>query len=347
MKLIDYNEKKHCFLVLNSETSEIIDIPYYLRDIDSKEVLFKENPEDYEFRIFHKKNFKENEIYQVLEKSINERIGWIFPISSIVSTSHDYTNNPHYCRYAFVAHMLLILYEISESDIASMSFDEIISKKYIEKDAIIFIYEKKQIEKISKFKIDNYYANFYQYGYYLKANYFNPNIINPKSGGKIFIQPISTHLTENDYFYKFFHQLCFEIHPIVKFHVLYQVIELLIEDILIYSLEQLIIQFKEKKIYTRSLRERITKVESEKDRINIMIRWCKISHDDYIELHDSCAFFLTSKGREEEDFPESLYAFRNFIVHDFRNMTEDNSTIIEINYLFELFVLDLIISYKH
>lgn len=70
---------------------------------------------------------------------------------------------------------------------------------------------------------------------------------------------------------RFFRMLCREEHSIVKFHILYQIIELLIEDILIYSLEDTIRLFKDKKIYTRSLRERISKVESEKDRILILI----------------------------------------------------------------------------
>lgn len=50
---------------------------------------------------------------------MDKRIGWIFPISSIVSTSHDYADNPHYCRYALVAHMLLLRNEIAEQDIVS------------------------------------------------------------------------------------------------------------------------------------------------------------------------------------------------------------------------------------
>lgn len=41
--------------------------------------------------------------------------------------------------------------------------------------------------------------------------------------------------------------LCREEHSIVKFHILYQIIELLIEDILIYSLEDTIRLFKDKK----------------------------------------------------------------------------------------------------
>lgn len=72
---------------------------------------------------------------------MDKRIGWIFPISSIVSISHDYADNPHYCRYALVAHMLLLRNEIAEQDIVSRDFSSIIESEYSD-DAIILIYKK-------------------------------------------------------------------------------------------------------------------------------------------------------------------------------------------------------------
>ena len=131
--------------------------------------------------------------------------------------------------------------------------------------------------------------------------------------------------------------------------ILYQIIELLIEDILIYSLEDTIRLFKDKKIYTRSLRERISKVESEKDRILILIEKCELHSEDYNSLHEKCVAFLVKKGRENVNFPESLYSVRNFIVHDYRFIVEETelAEINDINALFEMFVLDLIIKYKH
>lgn len=59
--------------------------------------------------------------------------------------------------------------------------------------------------------------------------------------------------------------------------------------------------------------------------------------------------FLVKKGRENVNFPESLYSVRNFIVHDYRFIVEETelAEINDINALFEMFVLDLIIKYKH
>lgn len=58
---------------------------------------------------------------------------------------------------------------------------------------------------------------------------------------------MSEDIVSNEYMPRFFGMLCQEKHPIIKFHILYQVIELLIEDILISSLEDTIKQFRDKK----------------------------------------------------------------------------------------------------
>lgn len=347
--LVDYDYKSHAFHVLTKKTYEIIEIKYPLQDKDNKGNQFKENVDEYDYKIFYKKDFKENEIYQIIENNIGKRIGWIFPISSIISTSHDFADNSHYCRYAFLAYMLLLQNEISDQDICDKEFNEIINTQYFFSDAIILIYKKELIKDILDFKLENYYASLYEYGYYIKPNYANPHIKIPKSGERITLQSVSECIVSDKYIEHFWEMLCIEKHPIVKFHILYQIIELLIEDVLIFSLEDTINQFKNKKIYTRSLRERIKKVEAEKDRISILIEKCSTEYDRYKELHEECISFLTKRGREEVGFPDSIYSVRNFIVHDYRFIADDNALkeIEDINYLFETFVLNLIIHYKH
>lgn len=278
---------------------------------------------------------------------MDKRIGWIFPISSIVSISHDYADNPHYCRYALVAHMLLLRNEIAEQDIVSRDFSSIIESEYSD-DAIILIYKKDLVQEVTGFKLDNYLQVYVSMDIILSMAIqiqISRNLHQEKNSSteyfrRYYIRQIYESL---------FRMLCREEHSIVKFHILYQIIELLIEDILIYSLEDTIRLFKDKKIYTRSLRERISKVESEKDRILILIEKCELHSEDYNSLHEKCVAFLVKKGRENVNFPESLYSVRNFIVHDYRFIVEETelAEINDINALFEMFVLDLIIKYKH
>lgn len=74
---------------------------------------------------------------------------------------------------------------------------------------------------------------------------------------------------------------------------------------------------------------------TEQKRIGKLLR----SLDRKIELNRSV----------NQNFPESLYSVRNFIVHDYRFIVEETelAEINDINALFEMFVLDLIIKYKH
>lgn len=111
--LVDYDCEERKFFVL-TKSYETVTIPYYLLDKDHKGELFNEDSSDYDYKILYKKNYKENDIYQVIDGGLEKRIGWIFPVSSIISTSHDFANNPHYCRYAFLAHIFLLQNEISE-----------------------------------------------------------------------------------------------------------------------------------------------------------------------------------------------------------------------------------------
>lgn len=57
--------------------------------------------------------------------------------------------------------------------------------------------------------------------------------------------------------------------------------------------------------------------------------------------------FAISDNYETIDLFISLYAFRNFIVHDFRYMTEDKNIVSDVNYLFEQYILYLLLGYKH
>ena len=152
--LVDYNSESRIFFVV-TDSYETVNVPYLLLDRDKKGDVFNENPDSYGYKIFYKRNYKENDIFQVIESDLDKRIGWIFPISSIVSTSHDYADNPHYCRYALVAHMLLLRNEIAEQDIVSRDFSSIIESEYSD-DAIILIYKKdlsvRQAEKLAKKK---------------------------------------------------------------------------------------------------------------------------------------------------------------------------------------------------
>lgn len=75
--LVDYNSESRIFFVV-TDSYETVNVPYLLLDRDKKEDVFNENPDSYGYKIFYKRNYKENDIFQVIESDLDKRIGWIF-----------------------------------------------------------------------------------------------------------------------------------------------------------------------------------------------------------------------------------------------------------------------------
>jgi hypothetical protein len=341
-KLILYDDFTSCFQIVDLDHYEgISTITFKLNDRDAKGDVFKDELKDYGCIFLHRSDYKENDIYQVYEKNSDSRIGWIFPVNSIISNAHDFANNPHYCRYAFVAHKILI--NTNKNILDDDSFIQFIDDKTND-GLILLIYKNELVEKLNDSNLLNYLPSLYYNGYYLQSRNKNIFVASPV-GEKIYISETSEILKFNTFIEKLFKEIIFNDIPFIKFHILYQVIELLIEDILIYNLKLTIQKHEQKKLYTRSLREKISKVETEKDRINLLFEKINISNLKE-SLDQACDDFLTSKGREHSNFPDTLYSFRNFVVHDYRNMLEDNQIITDINEIFEMIVSELSMNYK-
>ena len=65
---IEYKSDIHSFLILNAEYDEIIEIPYILRDNDQNGNVFNEKIKNYGYKIFHKQNFQENDIFCIFRR---------------------------------------------------------------------------------------------------------------------------------------------------------------------------------------------------------------------------------------------------------------------------------------
>ena len=59
---------------------------------------------DYSVHLFHNDYLNaENDIFQLYDYSSNTRIGWIFPIQALLSQDHNYAENEHFLKYAYVS----------------------------------------------------------------------------------------------------------------------------------------------------------------------------------------------------------------------------------------------------
>lgn len=71
--LVDYNSESRIFFVV-TDSYETVNVPYLLLDRDKKGDVFNENPDSYGYKIFYKRNYKENDIFQVIESEENGSI---------------------------------------------------------------------------------------------------------------------------------------------------------------------------------------------------------------------------------------------------------------------------------
>jgi len=123
------------------------------------------------------------------------------------------------------------------------------------------------------------------------------------------------------------------------------------ERILFNEVEILSKKLKAKKIFAIDFKDKITTFESESKRINKLFSEYAIGLDKIItnDLLQACENFLKEVNRYEVNMNlyKSFYSVRNFIVHDYRNISKKALELfLEVNQAFENLSVELIIRYK-
>ncbi|MFM6011570.1 MAG: hypothetical protein ACKO99_13140 [Dolichospermum sp.] len=361
-----FNDSQSCFELSDSNDFKI-DVDYILTP------YLDYVPEDYSLFVMKSLELnRENDIFQVYDKDANLRIGWVFPIQAIVSNKHGCANNKHFLKYAYVAfYKLLINKEEYDHFIPPFqNADNYMLTDFYGDDIIILILSNSQIQNIDNFHIDNYLTSLYSYSYYYcqptenlkQINNCQPtedlkeirNRANLQSFGntRLIIQRKSQYLQGEAYLDRLFKSLLkTEENPLVRFYLLYQVIELVIEIIFEKSFSDIINNFQnnaDKNIY--ELKESITNISSEKERISKLIAALekKIDAVSKTNLHLLCNQLLTAFNSDNKNsLPLALYSVRSLIVHKFRNLPEkDLPKLEQINREFENIVIKIILNFE-
>ena len=64
-------------------------------------------PQDFLVKILYNQKAVENSIYQVCCDQ-SQRVGWLFPLQALCSNQHDYHDNKHFLRQAYVAYNIIL-----------------------------------------------------------------------------------------------------------------------------------------------------------------------------------------------------------------------------------------------
>ena len=289
---------------------------------------------DFLVYFFAKKDIKESDIFEVHCKNTHfswARIGWLIPIISLDSADHNYADNPHFLKYAYIGAYKAL--QLIGDSVYSKNVEKNIDISFLDifhEFSVVFVVSKELLADFNEFNIGRLYPGLISFGY-SQLGTLNPNEItligNQPNGNKLKIEAMSEDIDNyrliNDLLFSSF---VYEKKAVFKFFYLYQIIELLIE--IIYKNEQEIfverlIGAKEDLSKTKEIIGEIQEYISERKRIKLLINnYSSVNKNDSLnDLKSVCNNFLVKIGRKEGAcFDDYLYPIRNFIFHQYKDV---------------------------
>ncbi|MBU9706003.1 hypothetical protein KSP24_03560 [Paenibacillus sp. AK121] len=344
---VNFDPEQNSFnLKFNSHTKEM-EYNYLVDYILSPDQSYA--AEDYSIYIFYNNDYIENNIYQVYELELKKRIGWVFPIQALISQEHDYSENIHFLRYAFVAFQKLLA-DQSDCDTKGMTSNKdnkILSLfDFYPQDSFVLIVCNENINAITDFDIKHYYPSLYNQGLYAMAGNYGKPVINC-DGQKLYIQSVSEHVKNESFLIHLFQELLInEKHHLVKFYLLYQAVELLIEKIFNKEIIDLVEEITAQSNKLFRLKEELGDLAKEQKRINKLFNSYTRSFRSKEVVMEYSNQLLNIVGRDsKKNASDALYSVRNLLVHDYRSIPiEGHSLISQINEAFEDLVVELLLE---
>ena len=339
---ISYDRDKN-FFILTSNNGVSLECENCLN-------LEEEKVDDYCFYILNSKVFnKENDIYQVFDKEENIRLGWIFPVQALLSDEHDYADNIFFLRYAYVA-IYLLLNSISEENKRNIS-EAVKISDFFSEDSIILVLCVSKCNMISNFAIENYVVDLFRYGYsYTPYDYDINRVI--QANVRINLRRVSDDIKDKNFITEVFQRLLVQTNrlPLAKFHMLYQIVELLIAEIFSYEFSKFIgeMSFDTNNLF--DLKDELQKMTGERYRVQKLFNtYSQINgEEEKKNLIELCNRILKqSDKKERKEIGESLYSVRCLIFHDYGSIPVESREIIEeINDFFESIIIELLITFN-
>lgn len=339
---VNYDSEKTCFYMASSKNERLKCESHLGLDV-------KDDVEDYCVKIFNNDILnRENDIFQVYDKHVNIRLGWIFPIQALLSSEHNYAKDIHFLKYAYVATYLL-LDNVNEENIRNSSEVLRLTDFYSE-DAIIFVLCKSNCKQINDFCFEDYIIDFFRYGYSCLPYYINGEK-NVDERKRINLRRISKDVKEKMFIVEVFEKLLVQtkLSQLAKFHMLYQIVELLIGDIFSYEFTNFSEKISEDTNNLFDLKDELQRLTGEKYRVKRLFNtYSRIDEATKKELMDVCNKLLkVSSKKEKDEVGDSLYSVRCLVFHNYGSIPANERELIEdINKIFEKIVIELLITFS-
>lgn len=345
-----YSRADKSFLIFDEKGDTGDKVRFWFSDLENDLNFEDEDKELFTFTLYYKKDAIEALDYASISNKEKgnkpeHRVGWIFPMSILVTENDDIRTNTHLSCYVFHAYQYLLSQPDFEDVSDFGSFRDVInSDKY--KDACLLGTYKPHYSDAEIKKLELPLA---KYGFYKHPQSFVNSRCSKINKWLIELTPSSTIVDNAGNFIEPYVEELLKHHlseprPFIKFLYLYQVIEVFLNKVLIKRLEDFLVELKSP---TGSIRELSDELKNKNTEIS---RWDEIEAKaslkglDYPELDNLCCKFV---GRDDGTLshPNSIYKVRNHITHRFRIAVQNEDDIHKINELFELYLLDLLTRY--
>lgn len=299
----------------------------------------------YKYLLLHneREDYSENSIFQVYVEK--QRIGWIFPMQALLSKQHNYADNKFFIRYAYVA-LWLLLDNINSIDTKEFTL-EIFLEDFYDDSLTVLVLDDSNISQLKEpFCMKNYIVSLYQKGYaYSGRGNLDSQI--EKIDVRLNLKPIARELREINYIYTMFEREIPKNHEaFAKFHIYYQIIEILISVIFEDRFKKFISQLNTNVETLFDQRDNLGEMVQEKRRVKwLFAEYVTISQREKGILDEQCKRLLKKNGKKVgEEMAENLYSVRCLLVHNLFKLDDDSHRmLIDINKAF----LDVIMEVLH
>lgn len=337
-----YNHEESVFEIRDRNNETVLEyVPVLKLDPEYK-------PQNFQYLLLknEREDYSESSIFQVYVEK--KRIGWIFPIQALLSDQHVYANDPYFLKYAYIAIHLLIQ-DIDSKDEKEIFPETMDLSEFYEDRLTILVLDNENISKIGDFSLKHYTVSLYQNGYsYVGRGNLSSEIRNESN--RINLKPLAKELRKISYIHTLFEkEIPKEQEAFAKFHIYYQVIEILISVVFEDKFGKFVEQLS---MDTGSLfdrRDELGNMVLEKQRVKwLFSNYVKVSNENIAILDAKCRRLLGLNGKKEHGtMAENLYAVRCLLVHSMYMLDESSKELLnEINDDFLDILMEMLLSFS-
>lgn len=299
----------------------------------------------------------ENDVFEIYETSLEERIGWIYPITILVSNDNDFSESKNLNKYKFVSQYKLLNENETTIEINSVS-DKILITDIYDEASIICICNKHTTSKIPNFNINDYVLSLYKYGYSFFQKSHNRKKILDKADfidemrsqnrRRVYIKKSLFDISTNNYISSLFTKHLLKTDDfLVRFIFLYQIIEQLMEDEFGILFQGFLDDFTKRNITKNDFKESINNSSKERGLIKTVFDKTHIENRLKNDFETCFSFLYTDLNYiVKGSLPDKIYDFRNLLTHGYRNLMEKVDYVNVLVQIFEDIIICALMNYK-